>query len=353
MGASSRPSRAVSPPTREVDGVGDQPGAAIVGPDPQVLGGRRAVIGGGVGEASSSAHPSSGSASGSPIHSTRKASSSFSSSMNAEGAGVVTRRHRPAPVERGAEHRHDADDDGRRGQPGRDLPPPEPVAREVDLEGRRPPWRPRGPGRRPRGRGAPPRLAGGRRRRLAGRPRRSRTTRCARVHPRTAHVWRSARAIRSGKRGRHEEAPPERRHPQAARCGTGAGRRGRTDPPRSSPPVKDCERAAREQEVEGPRQVQQHGDERADQRMDSRRSPPRGFIAITPPSAKGGTDEHEQRRRRPGRSVAARAVTKPRPRTVKRHVVSRTPGPTAPPRGPNGAIRLARASIATMRGAAA
>ena len=66
------------------------------------------------------AQPSSGRASGSPIHSTRNDFLVVLVVDEAEGPGVVARGHRPAPVERGAEHGHDA----RRRRP----PPPGPDA---------------------------------------------------------------------------------------------------------------------------------------------------------------------------------------------------------------------------------
>ena len=210
-GGRSRPSE------RQVEGVGDQPGAAVVGARPtgsrawasrrrwwRRRGRRRA------------AQPSSGQGVGiaDPQHAERLVVVLVVD--EAERAGVVARRHRPAPVERGAEHGHDADDDRRGGQAGRDLPPPEPVAREVDLEGRHP-------------HGGRQRQADGGRHEehVDGRERRRRACRAAAsqaspndamasVQPRTAHVWRSAARDEQRQRGGHEEAPPERRAPERA-----------------------------------------------------------------------------------------------------------------------------------------
>ena len=216
MGASSRPSRAVSPPTARSMASAIRPGVAIVGPDPQVLGGRRAVIGGGVREVlvERPTVERERVRITDPQHAERLLVVLVVD--EAERPGVVTGRHRPAPVEGGAEHRHDSDDDGRRGQAGRDLPPPEPVAREVDLEGRRPPWRQRGPGRRPRGRGAPRRPGAGRRPRRVGRAHAIPNDAMARVHPRTAHVWRSARPISSGRAAATRKAHPSGATPKRA-----------------------------------------------------------------------------------------------------------------------------------------
>ena len=127
-----------------------------------------------------------------------------------ERAGVVARGHRPAPVEGRAEHGDDAHDDGHRGQPRRDLPPAEPVAGQVDLEGDHAHG---GRQRQAGGGGHEEHVDGWERRRRAvprcatqARPKDAMAT----VQPRTAQVWRSAARDQQRQRGRHQEAPPER-----------------------------------------------------------------------------------------------------------------------------------------------
>ena len=100
--------------------------------------------------------------------------------------------------------------------------------------------------------------------------------------------------------------------------------------------------------------MQHHGDERADQRRDEHAQPAARVHRDHAAEREAGADEHE-------RATTATGAIGGRQRgdeaegehARSRHGVSRTPGPASPPSGPNGAIRLARASIATRSGAAA
>ena len=280
-----------------------RPVPAFVGADPQVLEGGRPLRRWWRSRARRrAASRRAGSASGSPIQRTRNGSSSFSSSMKPRARawspdGIDHRPSKEAPST-GTTH----DDDGHRGQPGRDLPPAEAVAGQVDLEG-------------DDTHGGREGQAGGGGheehvdRRAAAT---SKVPRCAtHASPNDSDGDRPA-AHRPGvalgpgdqerERRRHEEAPAERARRRADRSRTGAARPGRTLLEPLDPPVNDSSVLPGQEEVERPRQVEQHRDRRPPRpTAPSRRRPPRGFTRDHPAERRGrrpcSTTQHDGHRR--------------------------------------------------------
>ena len=244
---------------REVDGVGQQRRAPVVTPDEQVLEARVALVGRGVGEVVGQLPAPEGERGRVPEPEHPEGLRFALLVDEAQGTVMVARRHGPAAVERRSEHRDDGDQDRDEGDARGELAPTEPVAGEVDLEGRHAHCGGQGQAHGGGDEQLLGRREGDRERAALRRPGQGERADGERPAPHRPAVALSA-ADQERKGGGHEEGPAERGCPQGTdleaeqltEVGVGGG---------SLEPGEGRQRRAGQEEVDAPGQVEQDSHE--------------------------------------------------------------------------------------------